>query len=36
MMETLVGWLAAFCSTVSNLLQVRKCWATGSADDLFL
>ena len=35
-METMVGLLAAFCTTVSYVPQVRKCWATGRADDLSL
>lgn len=35
-METLIGSLAAFCTTVSYLPQVRKCWTTGRADDLSL
>lgn len=35
-METIIGSLAAFCTTVSYLPQVRKCWSTGRADDLSL
>ena len=35
-METFVGSLAAFCTTVSYVPQVRKCWTTGRADDLSL
>ncbi|MFN3890366.1 MAG: SemiSWEET family sugar transporter [Beijerinckiaceae bacterium] len=35
-MDTLVGSLAAFCTTISYLPQVRKCWVTGKADDLSL
>lgn len=35
-METVIGSLAAFCTTVSYLPQVRKCWTTGKADDLSL
>jgi len=35
-LETLVGFLAAFCTTVSYVPQVRKCWQTGSAGDLSL
>jgi MtN3 and saliva related transmembrane protein len=35
-MDTLVGLLAAFCTTVSYVPQVRKCWTTGKADDLSL
>ncbi len=36
MLETAVGSFAAFCTTVSYLPQVRKCWATGRAGDLSL
>lgn len=35
-METVIGSLAAFCTTASYLPQVRKCWITGKADDLSL
>lgn len=35
-METVIGSLAAFCTTVSYVPQVRKCWTTGKADDLSL
>jgi MtN3 and saliva related transmembrane protein len=35
-MDTLIGSLAAFCTTVSYLPQVYKCWVTGRADDLSL
>jgi MtN3 and saliva related transmembrane protein len=35
-METAIGVLAAFCTTVSYVPQVRKCWSTGRADDLSL
>ena len=34
--ETLIGLVAAFCTTVSYVPQVRKCWQTGSAGDLSL
>ena len=34
--ETLVGFIAAFCTTVSYIPQVRKCWQTGSTGDLSL
>jgi MtN3 and saliva related transmembrane protein len=34
--ETLVGFVAAFCTTVSYVPQVKKCWQTGSAGDLSL
>ena len=33
---TLVGLVAAFCTTVSYYPQLKKCWATGSAGDLSL
>jgi MtN3 and saliva related transmembrane protein len=33
---TLIGLLAAFCTTVSYYPQLKKCWATGSAGDLSL
>ncbi len=32
--ETLVGFVAAFCTTVSYIPQVKKCWQTGSTGDL--
>ncbi len=34
--ETLVGFVAAFCTTVSYVPQVKKCWQTGSTGDLSL
>jgi MtN3 and saliva related transmembrane protein len=33
---TLIGGIAAFCTTVSYFPQLRKCWTTGSAGDLSL
>jgi MtN3 and saliva related transmembrane protein len=33
---TLIGLVAAFCTTVSYYPQLKKCWATGSAGDLSL
>jgi uncharacterized protein with PQ loop repeat len=33
---TLIGLLAAFFTTVSYVPQLKKCWATGSAEDLSL
>ena len=33
---TLIGFVAAFCTTVSYYPQLRKCWQTGSAGDLSL
>ena len=35
-LETLVGLVAAFCTTVSYIPQVKKCWQTGSTGDLSL
>lgn len=35
-METIIGSLAAFCTTVSYVPQIRKCWTSGKADDLSL
>jgi len=34
--ETLIGSLAALCTTVSYVPQLKKCWQTGSAVDLSL
>ena len=31
---TLIGLLAAFCTTISYFPQLKKCWDTGSAGDL--
>jgi MtN3 and saliva related transmembrane protein len=33
---TLIGAIAAFCTTVSYIPQIKKCWETRSADDLSL
>jgi MtN3 and saliva related transmembrane protein len=33
---TLIGLLAAFCTTASYIPQLKKCWETGSAGDLSL
>lgn len=33
---TIIGSLAAFCTTVSYFPQLKKCWQTGSAGDLSL
>jgi MtN3 and saliva related transmembrane protein len=33
---TAVGLIAAFCTTVSYIPQLRKCWKTGKTDDLSL
>ena len=34
--STVVGLFAAFCTTVSYIPQLRKCWKTGKTDDLSL
>jgi MtN3 and saliva related transmembrane protein len=33
---TMIGLMAAFCTTVSYYPQLKKCWDTGSAGDLSL
>ena len=33
---TVIGLCAAFCTTVSYIPQLKKCWDTGSAGDLSL
>ena len=33
---TIVGLVAAGCTTFSSVPQLKKCWATGSAGDLSL
>ncbi len=35
-LTTLIGLLAAFCTTLSYLPQVKKCWETGKTGDLSL
>jgi MtN3 and saliva related transmembrane protein len=35
-LETAIGTAAAFCTTVSYLPQLRKCWRTGETGDLSL
>jgi MtN3 and saliva related transmembrane protein len=35
-LETLIGAAAAFCTTVSYVPQLRKCWQTGETGDLSL
>ena len=35
-LETLIGGAAAFCTTVSYIPQLRKCWTTGETGDLSL
>jgi hypothetical protein len=35
-LETLIGAAAAFCTTVSYVPQLRKCWETGETGDLSL
>jgi MtN3 and saliva related transmembrane protein len=34
--ETLIGAVAAFCTTASYVPQLKKVWATGETDDLSL
>jgi MtN3 and saliva related transmembrane protein len=34
--STGIGLLAAFCTTVSYVPQLMKCWKTGKTDDLSL
>jgi MtN3 and saliva related transmembrane protein len=31
---SVIGLLAAFCTTISYVPQLKKCWDTGSAGDL--
>jgi MtN3 and saliva related transmembrane protein len=33
-LTTLIGFAAACCTTVSYIPQLKKCWDTGSAEDL--
>ena len=35
-LETMIGFVAAFCTTASYVPQVRKCWKTQSTGDLSL
>ena len=35
-LTTAIGLLAALCTTVSYLPQVKKCWETGKTGDLSL
>lgn len=35
-LETVIGLLAAICTTVANIPQVKKTWQTRKADDLSL
>jgi MtN3 and saliva related transmembrane protein len=35
-MTSVIGLLAAFCTTISYVPQLKKCWDTGSAGDLSL
>jgi MtN3 and saliva related transmembrane protein len=34
MITTLVGLVAAICTTASYVPQLKKCWTTGHAEDL--
>lgn len=36
MLDTIIGSSAAFCTTVSYIPQVRKCWSTGETGDISL
>ncbi|HTK13726.1 MAG TPA: SemiSWEET transporter [Xanthobacteraceae bacterium] len=33
---TIVGFVAAVCTTIANVPQLYKCWTSGSAGDLSL
>jgi MtN3 and saliva related transmembrane protein len=33
---TLVGWVAALCTTASYFPQLKKCWQSGETGDLSL
>ena len=33
---TIVGLVAAFCTTISYVPQIRKIWATGETEDISL
>jgi MtN3 and saliva related transmembrane protein len=35
-LDTLIGGGAAFCTTISYVPQLRKCWVTGETGDLSL
>jgi MtN3 and saliva related transmembrane protein len=35
-LTTIIGLVAAFCTTLSYFPQLMKCWKTGSAGDLSL
>src|SRR6185295_1749978 len=35
-LSTTIGTLAAFCTTISYVPQLKKCWETGEAGDLSL
>jgi MtN3 and saliva related transmembrane protein len=34
--ETVSGLVAAFCTTISYIPQLRKCWTTGKTGDISL
>ena len=36
MTATLIGLVAAFCTTVSYIPQIRKIWQTGETEDISL
>ena len=33
---TLIGLMAAFCTTISYIPQLKKCWETGETEDISL
>jgi MtN3 and saliva related transmembrane protein len=33
---TLIGLVAAFCTAISYIPQLKKCWQTGSTEDISL
>jgi MtN3 and saliva related transmembrane protein len=35
-LATLIGLVAAFCTTISYIPQIRKIWATGETHDISL
>ena len=35
-LATVIGLMAAFCTTLSYIPQLKKCWETGSTEDISL
>jgi MtN3 and saliva related transmembrane protein len=35
-LATVIGLVAAFCTTISYIPQIRKIWATGETEDISL